>query len=480
MRIAVVGAGYVGLVTGACFASSGRDVVFVDVDEGRLEKIRRGESPIYEPGLSEMLRRNLDAGRVSATSDATRAYREADAIFLCVGTPTGADGDAELGAVFACADQIAEALRERDAGAAPPLVVVKSTVPVGTTHAIGRRLSERSGGAAFRLANNPEFLREGSAIGDFLRPDRVIVGVEDEDAGALLRDLYEPFTRHGGAGVMALDIRSSEMVKYASNAMLATKISFINEIAGLCEAYGADVEAVRRGMCADERIGPHFLFPGLGYGGSCFPKDVRACLEMGRRAGVATELLAGVDAVNRRQRARFAERVAARFEREGGLAGRRLAVWGVSFKPNTDDIREAPAVDIIRALAERGAGVTYFDPEAEANARGALGDVADAAPDPYLAAVGADALLLCTEWDEFTSPDFDRLRRAMARPIIFDGRNVMSREHALAAGFELYSVGRPDAARASVEVRTRAVAPPVARQGIGAGAELGRRPKKNG
>lgn len=462
MRIAVVGAGYVGLVTGACFASSGREVVFVDVDEDRIERLRRGGTPIYEPGLAEMLEKNSSAGRARFTTNARAAYRDAEAIFICVGTPTGADGDADLSAVFACADDIAAALRERPAGATVPVVIVKSTVPVGTTHTVAERIRTASGGAPFMIVNNPEFLREGAAIGDFLRPDRVVIGIEDPAVESIVRDLYEPFARQGGAGVVVLDIRSSEMVKYASNVMLATKISFMNEMAGLCQALGADVEEVRRGMCADERIGPHFFFPGLGFGGSCFPKDVRACLEMGRRAGVAMDVLAGVDAVNRRQRSVFVEQVAARFDGDGGLSGRRLGVWGVSFKPDTDDIREAPAIDIICDLARLGARIRYYDPEAMINAERVLGDRAEPAPDAYAAALGADALLICTEWDEFRSPDLDRLRSALARPILFDGRNLLPPPLVTRAGFEHYSIGRPRRGaghQRAITIPTRSAAP---------------------
>lgn len=446
MRMAVVGAGYVGLVTGACFANSGNEVVFVDVDRDRVDLLRSGGCPIYEPGLAEMLTRNAQAGRAVYTTDATGAYRAAEIIFICVGTPQGDDGAADLSAVFACADAIAGALASESPTLPAKIVVVKSTVPVGTTQEVAERIAAGvaalGGGRRFIIANNPEFLREGVAIDDFLRPDRVVVGVEDASAGGVMRAIYEPFTSHGGAGVLIFDVRSSEMVKYASNAMLATKISFINEMASLCSAYGADIEEVRRGMCADERIGPHFFFPGLGFGGSCFPKDVQACLSMGRRAGVATDVLAGVDSVNRRARAEFVERIAARFAAEGGLDGRRLAVWGVAFKPNTDDIREAPALDVIRGLAERGAKVRAYDPEAMDNAVRVLGGVFEPIADPYEAATGADALVICTEWDEFRSPDFDRMRAVLARPIVFDGRNIYRPDRLAAAGFEHHSIGR--------------------------------------
>ena len=441
MRLAFVGAGYVGLVTGACFANSGADVTIVDIDQERVESLGRGVCPIFEPGLAEMIERNVRAGRLRFTTDAPGAYRAARIIFICVGTPSDEDGDADLSAVFACADDIARAISAGPTEEPAKIVVVKSTAPVGTTHEVAQRIRARAPGRASHIANNPEFLREGAAIGDFLRPDRVVVGVENEGVGAVMREVYEPFVRNG-APVLVMDVRSSEMVKYASNAMLATKISFINEIASLCEAFGAHVDEVRRGMCADERIGAHFFFPGLGFGGSCFPKDVQACRAMGRRSATATDLLDGVHAVNQRQRAMFVDRIAARFESEGGIAGRTLAVWGVAFKPNTDDIRDAPAIGVIGGLIERGARVRMYDPEALDNARRLLPG-AIAVRDPYEAADGADALVVCTEWDEFKSPDFARLRSLMAAPIVFDGRNLYRPEVMGKLGFEHHSIGRP-------------------------------------
>lgn len=450
MRMAVVGAGYVGLVTGACFANTGHSVTFVDVNDDRIDLLSAGGCPIFEPGLRELLSRNVDAGRVRFTTDAPRAYREADIIFICVGTPSGEDGDADLSAVWACADEIGRVLAEEHSPRRARIVVVKSTVPVGTTDEVERRIRARAGDAEFHVANNPEFLKEGAALHDFLKPDRVVVGVKDAVVAEVMRDIYEPFLSLDNE-IQIMDIRSSEMVKYASNAMLATKISFINEIAQLCEALGADVDEVRRGMCADQRIGSQFLDPGLGFGGSCFPKDVLACIAMGRRTNVATNVLAGVHAVNQRQRCAFFDRISRRFDDLEGLAGATLAVWGVAFKPSTDDIREAPAMAIIRMAAAAGARIRMFDPEALVNARHELGDLAIAAADPYDAADGADALVICTEWDEFKSPDFERLRALLRRPIIFDGRNLYRPASMRRLGFEHHSIGRPSVWSEAVE-----------------------------
>lgn len=441
MRMAVVGAGYVGLVTGACFANTGHDVTFVDIDESRVDLLRRGGCPIFEPGLQELMVRNVDAGRIHFTTDADAAYRSAQIIFICVGTPTGDDGDPDLSAVWGCADQIADAIRAQGHAESPKIIVVKSTVPVGTTHAVAERIRATVGNKPFHIANNPEFLKEGAAISDFVRPDRVVVGVEDEVVGEVMRDIYDPFVRQGNP-IHVMDVRSSEMVKYASNAMLATKISFINEMANLCAALGADIDEVRRGMCADKRIGNQFLFPGLGFGGSCFPKDVLACLAMGRRSGVLTEVLAGVHAVNQRQREAFLQRIVDRFGDEGGLEGRCIAVWGVAFKPSTDDIREAPAVRVIRGLADAGAAVRMYDPEALDNASRELRGVATPIPNPYDAAQDADALVVCTDWDEFKAPDFERLKASMRRPLIFDGRNLYRPASMRRLGIEHHSIGR--------------------------------------
>ena len=446
MRITVVGAGYVGLVTGACFANSGLSVTFVDVDPERIDQLKSGGCPIYEPGLKEMMVRNADAGRISYTTDGESAYRDANVIFICVGTPSGDDGEANLSAVWSCADAISKAIASksdaRTGAQKRTFVVVKSTVPVGTTHVVSERLTQRVDRRCFEIANNPEFLKEGAAIDDFLRPDRVVIGVEDEAAGEAMRRLYEPFVRQGNP-IHVMDIRSSEMVKYASNAMLATKISFINEIASLCQSFGADIDEVRRGMCADQRIGNQFLFPGLGFGGSCFPKDVLACLAMGRLSATPMDLLAGVHAVNQRQRLAFFERIKTRFDEIGGLKGKTIAVWGVAFKPSTDDIREAPAISIIRSLAAAGARVRMYDAQALSNATRELGDLAQPVADAYDAAIDADALVVCTDWDEFKSPDFDRLGSLMKTKLVFDGRNLYKPKTMHNLGFEHHSIGRP-------------------------------------
>lgn len=460
MRMAVVGAGYVGLVTGACFANAGHDVVFVDIDESRVDLLRKGGCPIFEPGLQEMMARNADAGRITYTTDAKAAYEAASIIFICVGTPTGDDGDPDLRAIWSCADDIADAIREKNESERRTIVVVKSTVPVGVTHEVGERIRERAGHDRFHIANNPEFLKEGAALNDFLRPDRVVVGVEDEETGDVMREIYEPFVRQGNP-IHVMDVRSSEMVKYASNAMLATKISFINEMASLCSALGADIDEVRRGMCADKRIGNQFLFPGLGFGGSCFPKDVLACMAMGRKTGVATDVMNGVHDVNQRQRESFLQRILDRFAVDGGVHGRTIAIWGVAFKPSTDDIREAPAISIIRGLADAGATIRMYDPEALENAQSELGDLAEAANSAYEAVQGADALVVCTDWDEFKAPDFEHLREAMAKPLVFDGRNLYRPQSMAKLGFEHHSVGRasvnaPASDRPEVVIRSNA------------------------
>lgn len=444
MHLTMVGTGYVGLVTGVCFANTGHDVTCFDVDAAKIEALSRGRCPIYEPGLEELLEHNLRAGRLHFTTDRARAYARADAVFICVGTPTGADGRTDLSYVFAAADDIADSIQSRAASAPPLIVVVKSTVPVGTSLAVKERIARRlgpGGEARFRIANNPEFLKEGDAVNDFNRPDRVVCGVEDEATAEFFRSIYDPFVRNGHP-IFVMDIRSSEMVKYASNNFLATKISFINEMANLCEAYGADIARVREGMCADRRIGHLFLYPGLGYGGSCFPKDTLACIMMGESAGIDPALSRAVHAVNQRQRQRFFDKIVAHFAPSGGLRGRTLAFWGLSFKPRTDDIREAPALTLIRKAAEAGAAVRAYDPAAGENAARELGSAATILPDMYRAARGADALVVCTDWDEFKSPDWERLAAALKTRLIFDGRNLYRPAQMHDLGFTYYSVGR--------------------------------------
>lgn len=442
MRLTMVGTGYVGLVTGTCFANTGNSVTCLDLDEGKIATLRRGQCPIYEPGLGELIHKNVDARRLFFTTDRDEAYRDADVIFICVGTPTAANGDTDLGYIQAAADDIAEVLHTLGPSQPPKTIVVKSTVPVGTTHMVRDRIRHRVGpNVPFRVANNPEFLKEGDAVSDFNRPDRVVVGVEDDQAGEVFRDLYDPFVRNGHP-IFVMDILSSEMVKYASNNFLATKISFINEMANLCEALGANINRVREGMCSDKRIGHQFLYPGLGYGGSCFPKDTRAIIMMGERTGTPVELSRAVDATNMRQRARFFGKIERHFAAHGGLAGKRIAFWGLAFKPRTDDVREAPALTLVRLATDAGARAIGFDPVAGSTAKAAMGDQLDVAADMYDALDGADALVVSTDWDDFKSPDFRRIGTLMRSRVIFDGRNLYRRQHLGDLGFHYYSVGR--------------------------------------
>jgi UDPglucose 6-dehydrogenase len=435
-------------VTGVCLANTGNDVVCLDVSEEKIRTLREGRCPIYEPGLTELLVRNIAAKRLHFTTNAAEAHRQADMIFICVGTPTGDNGETDLSFIFKAAEDVADVLKAQGPQAKPKVIVVKSTVPVGTTLAVRDRIAERVGpGIRFEIANNPEFLKEGAAIEDFNKPDRVVVGVEKNSVGEMMRDLYDPFVRNGHP-IYIMDVLSSEMVKYASNAMLACKISFINEIASLCEAYGSDINRVREGMCADKRIGNQFLYPGLGYGGSCFPKDTLACIMMGRHAGIPATLNAAVHEVNQRQRERFFDKIAGHYQENGGsLKGKTLAFWGIAFKPRTDDIREAPALSLIRRAIEAGATVRAHDPVANDNARRELGGGGGGGhvalfDDMYAAVEGADALVVCTDWDEFKNPDFERIARVMKDRVVFDGRNLYRRQQMGDLGFTYYSVGR--------------------------------------
>jgi len=446
MRICMVGTGYVGLVTGTCFANSGNDVTCLDIDQQKINKLNQGISPIYEPGLDELIQRNVKSGRLHFTTDKETAYRRAELIFICVGTPSDESGHADLKYVLAAAGDIGDAIENApgDTGGDPDdrrakIIIVKSTVPVGTNDKVRAAISERTN-KPFRMASNPEFLKEGAAINDFQKPDRVVIGVDDKGAGDRLRDLYDPFVRQGNP-IFIMDIHSAEMVKYAANAMLATKISFINEIANLCEAYGADVDEVRRGMCSDRRIGNQFLYPGLGYGGSCFPKDVLACISMGTDKGTPTELLSSVHDVNQAQRRAFIAKLDTHFG-QGGLKGKRIGVWGIAFKPGTDDIREAPAITIIQYLLEQGATVAAHDPVAHETAHGVFGDKITYCENDLDVLDKADALIICTDWAEFRHPDFERMAERMNAPVIFDGRNLYRLETMREYGFTYYSVGR--------------------------------------
>jgi UDPglucose 6-dehydrogenase len=432
MKIAVVGSGYVGLVAGACFAENGNEVVCVDKDSGKVKALQRGQIPIYEPGLEELVRRNRLEKRLSFTTDISRAARNAQVIFIAVGTPTGEDGSADLQHVLAVARDIGRAITGYK------VVVNKSTVPVGTAARVRQTIAAETK-QPFSVVSNPEFLKQGAAIDDFMKPDRVVIGAEDDRSAELMRELYSPFTRTG-APIMLMDWASAELCKYAANAMLATRISFMNEVANVCEAMGADVDQVRRAVAADKRIGPSFLFPGVGYGGSCFPKDVKAILRFAAANDYQFEILEAVETVNELQKLKLLAKLQSRFET---LRRRKIAVWGLAFKPRTDDMREAPAVPLINGLLKAGAIVQAYDPEAMKVARGIFGSKIKYASSSYAALEGADALLVVTEWNEFREPDFSRIKKLMKTPVIFDGRNIYNPRQIRAHGFEYRSIGRP-------------------------------------
>ena len=432
MRIAVIGTGYVGLVTGTCFADSGNDVTCIDIDESKIEKLSQGKIPIYEPGLSEMVVRNSAAGRLHFTTEVADIVRGAAVVYLAVGTPSADDGAADLSALWRAVDQIAPAL------APESIVVIKSTVPVGTNAAMTKRLRAATG-REVDVASNPEFLKEGAAINDFTFPDRVVVGVRRSHVSDVLRELYAPFLRTDKP-FLVMSPESAEMTKYVANALLSTKISFINEMAQLCERLEADVNDVRRGIGHDQRIGFAFLFPGVGYGGSCFPKDVRALSMMARNLGLEPLLLNAVDEVNNRQKHLLMHKLLAHFD--GQLSGKTVAVWGLSFKPRTDDIREAPSLVLIDGLLAEGVSVRVHDPVAMDHVRERYEDRLLYGAQPLDVLVGADALAINTEWTEFRNPDFGDMRRRMASPVVFDGRNLYEPKTTAAAGFTYYSVGR--------------------------------------
>ncbi len=437
MHITIVGSGYVGLVTGTCFANTGNQVTCLDINPDRVAMMQRGECPIFEPGLSELMTLNIKAGRLTFTDDQAEGYADGELIFICVGTPTGDDGKSDLSAVMAVARDIAQAIESGTCTVENPVVVVKSTVPVGTTAKVRDVIAEITN-KPFSVADNPEFLKEGDAIQDFQHPDRVVCGVESERGRALLTKVYEPYVTQSSP-LMFMDVESSEMVKYASNAMLACKISFVNEIARLTEHYGADIARVREGMCADRRIGDKFLFPGLGYGGSCFPKDTLAVIEMGQDSGIPCLLNEAVHEVNQAQRHWFFARILRHFGED--LSGKTFAIWGLAFKPRTDDVREAPAQTIIEELLRRGASVRAFDPIARSTFP-QYGLEIEYEDDMYACLKDCEALILCTEWDEFRTPDFDLMKATLATPVIFDGRNVWHDDQLHDHGFAYYSVGR--------------------------------------
>lgn len=435
MKICVVGSGYVGLVTGTCLAEMGNAVVAVDKDPARIEMLQRGEMPIYEPGLAELVERNIAEGRLDFTTNVARGIEHALIIFICVGTPPADDGSTDLTALLAVTDSIAKYARSYK------VVVVKSTVPAGTCRLVADILAEKSD-CEFDVASNPEFLKEGAAVDDFFRPDRVVVGAESERALKALRRLYAPFLRTGRP-LITMKTTSAEMTKHASNAILAARVSFINEVAALCEAVGADVSEVRRGMASDGRIGPRFLFPGLGFGGSCFPKDLRSLARVGLENNIRMHSCEAAALVNQEARERFLNRIARHFGDD--LAGKTLAFWGLAFKPRTDDVRESPAVWIIQQLLSRwpAARILAYDPTANETARAVIGDAVVFSRSNYDILENADALVICTEWNEFRSPDFDRMKGLMKSPVIFDGRNLYEPDDFLEMGFTYYCVGRP-------------------------------------
>jgi UDPglucose 6-dehydrogenase len=432
MDLAIIGTGYVGLVAGACFAESGNSVVCVDVNQTKVDALTAGIIPIYEPGLEEMIRRNVAASRIRFTSSTQEAVKAAQVIFIAVGTPQGEDGSADLSYVLAAAEQIGRAMN------GPKIVVDKSTVPVGTAEKVEaaiRAVTKHD----VTVVSNPEFLKEGNALDDFLKPDRVVIGVNDSETRQVMEDLYSPFVRTGKP-IYFMDPRSAEMAKYAANAFLATKISFINEVANLCEAVGADISRVREGIGSDARIGTHFLFPGPGYGGSCFPKDVSAMRKIALDAGARLRILDSVEEVNREQKKVVLHKLTSEFGED--LRGRTIAIWGLSFKPKTDDMRESPSLTVIRGLLERGAKVVAHDPEAMKEARRILGDSIGYVDSNYEACTDADALVIMTEWSNYQRPNFDTIKRLLRSPVVIDARNIYNPEKMRQMGFVYHSIGR--------------------------------------
>jgi UDPglucose 6-dehydrogenase len=432
MKVCVIGTGYVGLVTGTCLAEMGNDVTCVDNNADKVKRLRQGEVPIYEPGLEELIRSNTQEGRLRFTTDLDEAVKASLICFIAVGTPQSDDGAADLRYVFEVAEGIADAMDGYR------VIVTKSTVPVGTADKVRDRVSARTD-QAFSVVSNPEFLKQGAAVDDFLKPDRVVIGADSQRAADIMRELYAPFLRTGNP-IIVMDIPSAEMTKYVANAFLATKISFINEMSNLCEQVGADIAQVRTGICTDTRIGSQFLFPGLGYGGSCFPKDVKALIRTAREVGYPTRILDSVDTINQEQRQFYLEKIYQYFD--GDLSGKVFALWGLAFKPRTDDLREAPSVTIVEDLLKRGATVRAYDPKAMPNARLIFGDRITYCDTSYETIEGADALLLVTEWNEFRRPDFDRIKQAMRQPVIFDGRNQYDSERMIRRGFDYFCMGR--------------------------------------
>jgi UDPglucose 6-dehydrogenase len=433
MKIAVVGTGYVGLVLGACLSENGNTVICVDNDESKVTMLQAGRMPIYEPGLEEIVRRNDHEERLTFTTDLSGAVRTSDIVFIAVGTPQGEDGSADLQYVLAVARDVGKAMNKYT------VVVDKSTVPVGTAQKVRQAIAAETT-QTFSVVSNPEFMKQGAAVEDFMKPDRVVIGVEDGDtrATALMKELYGPFTRTG-APILTMSTASAELCKYAANSILASRISFMNEIANVCEVTGADVDDVRKAIGADRRIGTSFLFPGVGYGGSCFPKDVKALLKSAKDRGYDFRILAAVEGVNQSQKERLVEKMARHFP---SLKGKTIALWGLAFKPKTDDMREAPAIPIVDRLLKAGASVKAYDPAAAPVAKRIFGDRITICDKSYDACAGADALAIVTEWNEFREPDFGRIKSLLNAPVVFDGRNIYSPGQMRALGFTYFSIGR--------------------------------------
>ena len=431
MRMTVVGAGYVGLVVGACLAETGNEVTCVDVDESKIRSLRGGRLPIYEPGLGELVRRNTGKQRLTFDTTLAGAARDSEVVFIAVGTPSDEDGSADVQHVLAAARDVGRVM------AGYTVVALKSTVPVGTARRVEEAIGEETT-EPFSIVSNPEFLKQGSAVDDFLKPDRVVLGTADARAARLMASVYKPFTRTG-APIEIMDWASAELSKYAANAMLATRVSFMNEVANVCDVVGANVDHVRRVVASDRRIGPSFLFPGIGYGGSCFPKDVKALARLARDSDYRFRILEAVETVNAAQKRRLVDKMAGAL---GSLDGRRIAIWGLSFKPRTDDMREAPSITIIDALLEAGAEVAAYDPQANESARRIFASRIGLASDGYDVLKEADALAILTEWNEFREPDFSRMRELMRHPVVFDGRNLFDPGEMRDLGFRYHSIGR--------------------------------------
>ncbi|MCB0698680.1 MAG: UDP-glucose/GDP-mannose dehydrogenase family protein [Chitinophagales bacterium] len=433
MKVAIIGTGYVGLVSGTCFAETGNSVTCVDINEKKVEMLRNGKTPIYEPGLDVLLERNIKEKRISFTTSLEEGVKDAQVIFLALPTPPGKDGEADLQYVLDVADKLGDIVTTYK------VVVNKSTVPVGTAEKVAAALGKKLDKELYDVVSNPEFLREGVAVDDFLKPDRVVIGTSSEKARKIMEELYQPFVRQGNP-IYFMDERSSEMTKYAANSYLAMRISFMNEMANLCERAGANVDMVRVGMGSDSRIGKRFLFPGVGYGGSCFPKDVQALARTARQLGYEYKLIETTMNVNQLQKTKLGIKIKNTFGND--LTGRKFAIWGLAFKPETDDIREAPALELINELTEAGAQVDVFDPEAMPNVKEIMGDKITYSEDEYTPLNSADALIIVTEWNEFRNPDFSRIKESLKQPFIFDGRNVFTLEKMKENGFYYESIGR--------------------------------------